>query len=103
MTPVGHALVTGASSGIGESFARALAARKQNLVLVARSEEKLETLAGELRTSFAVKAEPLAFDLSAAGAATQLAQEVGLHLFLLSCPRPPPAGMTHHTSNPAAN
>ena len=45
MTRPDYALVTGASRGLGRCFARTLAARKQNLVLVARSEEKLEALA----------------------------------------------------------
>jgi len=58
------ALVTGASSGIGKCFARALAARRHNLVLVARSKDKLETLAAELRAAHGVEAEPLPFDLS---------------------------------------
>jgi short-subunit dehydrogenase len=42
------ALITGAKSGIGEAFTQILAARSMNLVLVARSEEKLRTLAQAL-------------------------------------------------------
>lgn len=47
-------LITGASSGIGEAFARRLAAEKHNLVLVARSEEKLRKLCEELATNHGV-------------------------------------------------
>ena len=71
-----YTLITGASGGIGECFARALAARKHNLVLVARSQAKLEALAGELRAAFAVQAEPVALDLSVPGAAARLTQIV---------------------------
>ena len=63
------ALITGASSGIGETFARELAAKKNDLVLVARSQDKLETLAIELSTEYGIKTEVISQDLteSAAG------------------------------------
>lgn len=53
------ALVTGASAGIGEAFARALVSRGANVVLVARRQEKLERLASRLAT----KTEVIACDL----------------------------------------
>jgi hypothetical protein len=71
-----YALVTGASMGLGKFFARALAARKQNLVLVARSRDKLAALAHELRAAQAILAEPIALDLAAPGAGVQLAQQL---------------------------
>ena len=49
IAPVQYALVTGASSGIGEEFARQLAARGYSLLLTARSEEKLNTLRSQLQ------------------------------------------------------
>jgi len=81
-----YALVTGASKGLGKFFARALAARKQNLVLVARGQAKLDKLAAELRTAHAVQVEPLAFDLAAQNAGQRLAAELrarSLHIDLL--------------------
>jgi short-subunit dehydrogenase len=66
-----RALVTGASSGIGLVFARELARRGASLVLVARSQDKLEELARELRPAVAV--EVAAADLSEPGAGTALA------------------------------
>lgn len=66
------ALITGASGGIGEVFARQLAARGMNLILVARSEAKLRGIAEELARTHGIKADVVPSDLSKPGAAAAL-------------------------------
>lgn len=71
-----YVLITGASAGIGEVFARALAAERQNLILVARREDRLQALANELKTQHGVEVEVVASDLADPEGPTQLALSI---------------------------
>ncbi|HEX5413206.1 MAG TPA: SDR family oxidoreductase [Terriglobia bacterium] len=73
MATSSYALITGASSGIGECFASALAGRGHNLVLTARSEGKLSQLAAGLVRRHSIQVEVISADLSSRDAAPQLA------------------------------
>ena len=68
-------LITGASTGIGAAFARKLAARGRNVLLVARSEDKLIALCNELGRLTSIRAQYLALDLRQPDAAAQLFEE----------------------------
>ena len=68
-------LITGASSGIGEEFARNLAALGRNVLLVARSEDKLASLCNELGRSNSIRAQYLALDLSESESPARLFEE----------------------------
>src|SRR6476620_754402 len=79
-------LITGASSGIGEVFARRMAARGRNVLLVARSEDKLITLCNELGRSNSIRAQYVALDLSLPDSPARLFEEAekrGLTIDLL--------------------
>ncbi|MBS1515082.1 MAG: SDR family oxidoreductase [Bacteroidetes bacterium] len=70
------ALITGASSGIGLEFARIFARNKCDVVLVARSEEKLTALADELRKTHGVKVKVIAKDLADKNAPAEIKAEL---------------------------
>jgi len=71
-----RAIVTGASGGLGLEFARLLAVDRYDLVLIARSGDKLEAIAAELRDRHGVSVETLAMDLSGPGAAAAVLARV---------------------------
>ena len=80
------ALITGASSGIGKEFAQQLAAKKNNLILVARSQDKLTAIASELQQQHLIDVEVIALDLTvpAAGKTVfDLVEQKGLAVDLL--------------------
>jgi uncharacterized protein len=59
-----YALITGASKGIGRAIARELASRGYNVLLVARSEDLLQNLAGEIASRYNVATDYMSLDLS---------------------------------------
>ncbi|ORB67816.1 SDR family NAD(P)-dependent oxidoreductase [Mycolicibacterium tusciae] len=80
------ALITGASTGIGAEFARQFAARGHDLVVIARSADKLNEIAAQLRAAHGVQVTVLAMDLSLPDAAAELWQRtdgLGLEISVL--------------------
>ena len=62
-TKQGIALITGASSGIGEAFARELASQNYDLVIIARRKDRLEVLARELKSNYPISVDVIVADL----------------------------------------
>ncbi|MGB3639013.1 MAG: SDR family oxidoreductase [Rivularia sp. (in: cyanobacteria)] len=80
------ALITGASGGIGKCFAQKLAAKNTNLIIVARSEDKLNALAQQLQQQYKINVEVIVKDLTEASAAREVfdaTQAKGLTVDLL--------------------
>lgn len=70
------ALITGASAGIGANFARAMAEDGVNLVLVARRQDKLEELAGELEAPNGIRTHIICADLAKPEAPLAIVEEL---------------------------
>src|SRR5437879_3745192 len=73
------AVITGASRGIGASYALQLAARGYALHLVARDAERLARVAGEIRAAHGIAVEEIVLDLAQADGAERLYAEVRRH------------------------
>jgi short chain dehydrogenase len=69
------ALITGASGGIGLELAKIHAQQGDNVVLVARSQDKLDKIAEELTAQFAIKAHVIAVDLAEPNAAERIFEQ----------------------------
>jgi uncharacterized protein len=80
-----YTLITGASSGIGLALAKEFALNKHNLILVARREQKLQTIARELKSA-GIEVEVIVADLASNGGAEALfdtVQKKGLNVEML--------------------
>src|ERR1700720_3416698 len=71
------ALITGASKGLGAAFAKELASRGMNLVLVARSIDTLHDLADSLGAQYGVRCVVLQADLATSDAVKRIVTELG--------------------------
>ncbi|KAB8033714.1 SDR family NAD(P)-dependent oxidoreductase [Fluviispira multicolorata] len=82
----GTVLITGASSGIGLEFAHIFAKENYNLILIARSEDKLLHLSNELSEKYKINCKIIPCDLAKIGAAQEIfkrTKSLGLHVDIL--------------------
>lgn len=73
---MGTALITGASAGLGESYAKLFAADKHDVILVARRRDRLDTLAAQLREKHGIQAHVIDADLARADGVERVISEV---------------------------
>lgn len=71
-----YTLITGASSGIGEAYAREFAKQGCNLIIVARSKHKLDSLAKELQEKNSIQVKTIDMDLSTENSAQKLYEKI---------------------------
>jgi short-subunit dehydrogenase len=79
-----YVLITGAGSGIGLEMAKKLAAKNFNLILVARSEDKLFSLQKDLKDRYEIDVKYLLYDLSEPNSALDLYHEVQRNHYLVT-------------------
>jgi short-subunit dehydrogenase len=79
-----YTLITGASTGIGYEIAIQLAAKNHNLILIARSQDKLESLQREINNKYEVEVHYFIYDLSEPNSAQDLFKNVSEHKFTVT-------------------
>jgi short-subunit dehydrogenase len=71
-----YTLITGASSGIGYEMAKILASQNHNLILIARSQDKLEKIQAKLENQYGIDVQIILYDLSEPNSAQDLFNEI---------------------------